>query len=68
MSRIHIIHNLETGEIIERPYTADEEKQADLDAAQMDQEKNLAAQRKIEKQQLLERLGMTDEEAKLLLS
>ena len=60
-------HNVETGEIIERDATADEierqkveaKKQADLDKAEADKATAKTA--------LLERLGITADEAALLL-
>ena len=60
-------HNVETGEIKERNATAAELAQAKIDAnATVDK---LAAEeaRAIAKAHLLERLGITEEEAKLLL-
>jgi len=62
------IHNIETGEIIEREYN-------DLEFAQWekDQENEVArqaakAQAKAKREALLERLGITEEEAQLLLA
>jgi hypothetical protein len=57
-------HNVETGEVIEREATEAELEQAEIDAA-------AAAERAEEieaKAALLERLGITEEEAKLLLA
>ena len=61
-------HNVETGEIIERDATAEELAQYELDA--QEREALLAeAQAKAEaKAALLERLGITEDEAKLLLA
>ena len=61
------IHNVETGEIIEREMNADELAQFELDnaAAQAKAEK-LAAQQAA-RQALLDKLGITADEAKLLL-
>lgn len=63
-----IIHNAETGEILERELTAEELKQykADQDKAKAD----AAAAKKLEdaKAALLAKLGITQEEANLLLS
>lgn len=59
------IHNVETGEIIEREMTADELTQWELHQAE-----SLAAEAKAEadKAALLAKLGITAEEANLLLS
>ena len=61
-------HNVETGEIIERNATAEELAQNELDA--QEREAQLAeVQAKAEaKAALLERLGITEDEAKLLLA
>jgi len=63
-----IEHNVETGEIVERQQTAAEIKQAEVDTkAQAD-----AAAEKIAKAQakqaVLDRLGITQAEAKLIIS
>jgi hypothetical protein len=63
-----IEHNAETGEIIERPQTAAEIKQAEIDTkaqADLAAEKIAKAQAK---QAVLDRLGLTPAEAKLLIS
>lgn len=61
------IHNVETGEIIERDMTAEELAQVQADAkAQAEREAQAQAQAAA-KAALLERLGITEEEAKLLL-
>lgn len=62
------IHNVTTGEIVEREMTKEELKQFELDQAAIADEiatKQAEAERK---SQLLERLGITPDEAKLLLS
>ena len=62
------IHNVTTGEIVEREMTKEELKQFELDQAAIADEiaaKQAEAERK---SQLLERLGITAEEAALLLS
>lgn len=62
------IHNIETGEIVERDFSEQELAQKEKD------EQNFAAKKLNDetkakaKQDLLARLGITDEEAKLLLS
>jgi hypothetical protein len=62
-----IEHNVETGEIVERPQTDAEIKQAEIDTQSL----VAVAAKKIEteqaKQALLARLGITAEEAQLLL-
>lgn len=62
------IHNVETGEIIEREMTKAEKDQAALDNAQMLARIEAEAQKATEKAALLAKLGITDDEAKLLLS
>ena len=65
---IKVIHNVETGEIIEREMNADElaQWQADQAAAQLAKEQEAEAVN--QKAALLDRLGITADEAKLLLS
>jgi AmiR/NasT family two-component response regulator len=61
-------HNVETGEIIERDATAEELAQYELDAQEL-VDRLAEAQAKAEaKAALLERLGITEDEAKLLLA
>lgn len=55
------IHNAETGEVIEREMNPDELVQWEIDKA-------TAEQTATAKAALLEKLGITEEEAKLLLS
>lgn len=66
------IIDCETGEVVERELTEDELTQQAIDEANSLAEKSAQiaeAQAKAEaKAQLLERLGMTEDEAKLLLS
>jgi len=60
-------HNVETGEIIERDATADELAQAKADVkAESDRVKALEAETTA-KQAILDRLGLTAEDAALLL-
>jgi hypothetical protein len=62
------IHNLETGDIIERDMT-DEEWELHLsERVKLDQRAQDDADRLARKQELLDRLGITEDEAKLLLS
>jgi hypothetical protein len=66
------IHDVATGEIVTRDYTADELAQYEADAAQ--NTKNKAAQAKAEKtaaakrQTILDRLGITNDELLAILS
>lgn len=65
---IKTIHNVETGEIIEREMTAaeiaqDKKDQKEFEALRAEREAKALA-----KAALLERLGITAEEAKLLLA
>jgi len=62
------IHDVETGEIVDREMTADEIKAHDADAAALKALENANAAKAISKAALLERLGITAEEAALLLS
>lgn len=58
-------HNLETNEITERPMTAEELAQAQADTqARAEAE----AAKEAARQALLDKLGITEDEAKLLLS
>jgi hypothetical protein len=61
------IVNCETGEEIIRDATADEIAQMELDKAEGAARKAEAEARAAEKQALLDRLGITADEAKLLL-
>ena len=62
------IHNVETGEIVEREMTADELAQWEADQAAAAAEAAAKAEAAAAKAALLEKLGITEEEAKLLLS
>jgi hypothetical protein len=63
-----VIHNVATGEIIEREMT--EQELAQIDLAKQDSELRLELAQKAaaKKAALLEKLGITEDEAKLLLS
>lgn len=62
------IHNVETGEVIEREMNAQELQQLKADQiAQAQREAELTAKAQA-KAALLDRLGITEEEAQLLLS
>ena len=62
------IHNVETGEIIVQPMTADEIAIVENDRLENEAMIAEKAQKAIDKAALLERLGITDREAALLLS
>ena len=62
------IHNVETGEIIEREMTAAEITQQAADAAATQANLQAEAIKAAEKAALLAKLGITEDEAKLLLS
>lgn len=62
------IHDVETGEVIEREMTADELKQHEKDKANAALAKEIEAAKAAEKTALLDKLGITEDEAKLLLS
>jgi hypothetical protein len=61
-------HNATTGEVTTRPMTPEELAQAELDKAQIAANKANEEAKAIAKAALLDRLNMTEEEAKLLLS
>ena len=61
------IHNAETGEIIEREMNAEELKQWNKDKANADAELAKIAKAETDKAALLVKLGITADEAKLLL-
>jgi hypothetical protein len=62
------IHNIETGEIIEREMNAQELAQMEIDKADQAAHEAVEAQKSAAKAALLTKLGITDDEAKLLLS
>jgi hypothetical protein len=62
------IHNVETGEIIERELTAEELAQFEADQAQIAAQQELESTKAAEKAALLAKLKITESEAKLLLS
>jgi len=61
-------HNIETGEIIERDATAAELAQMEIDAARMEAEEQARTNKEAAKAALLAKLGINEDEAKLLLS
>ena len=62
------IHNAETGEVIERDMTEDELAQWEADKAESAQRRAEAEAKAAQKAALLDRLGITQDEAKLLLA
>lgn len=62
------IHNIETDEVIEREMNAAELAQWEADKAKTEAEAQAKAEAETAKAALLEKLGITEEEAKLLLS
>lgn len=62
-----IEHNVETGEIIEREQTPEEKQQAEIDTAVAVAKAQTKAEIQAKRQALLDKLGITEEEARLLL-
>jgi len=62
------IHNAETGEVIEREMNAEELAQWEATKIESAAQAQQLAARRAEKTALLDRLGITEAEAKLLLS
>ena len=62
------IHNVETGEVIEREMNADELKQLAADKVMGDAFKATLAKTEADKAALLAKLGISPDEAKLLLA
>jgi hypothetical protein len=62
------IHNAETGEIVERELTAEELEQSSKDEISSQERQKALAALQNEKNALLVKLGITADEAKLLLS
>jgi predicted metal-dependent HD superfamily phosphohydrolase len=68
MTNLITIHNVETGEIAEREATASELAQFEADALTETARKEAEATKAAEKAALLAKLGISESEAKLLLS
>ena len=62
------IHNVETGEVIERDLNETELAQLAIDQERAQATKQAETQKAAEKDALLAKLGISDDEAKLLLS
>ena len=61
------IHNVTTNEVVERKMTAEELTQVAIDEANFQAQKETQAAKAHEKAALLAKLGITEEEARLLL-
>ena len=61
------IHNVETGEITSRPFNEDELAQLEIEKANAEARASAEATKAAQRQLLLNRLGITKEEAQLLL-
>ena len=61
------IHNSETGEIITREYNPDELKQLSIEEKAIKAEQAAIESKAAQRQALLTRLGITEEEARILL-
>jgi hypothetical protein len=68
MTLTKIIHNVETGEIVELELTEAEIAEAEVATAKAEADKIKKAEATAAKAALLEKLGITEDEAKLLLS
>ncbi|CAB4145475.1 hypothetical protein UFOVP480_13 [uncultured Caudovirales phage] len=62
------IHDISTDEIIDREMNASELAQLAIDKANLDAQTQAKAQAELDKAALLAKLGLTADEAKLLLS
>lgn len=67
MSELITEVNCESGEVVERPRTAEEQAEIDKVIAQSQKELADLAAKKAKREALLERLGITAEEASVLL-
>lgn len=61
------IHNVETGEIVVQPMTADEIAVVESDRLETEAIAKEKQAKAVLKQQVLEKLGITEDEARLLL-
>lgn len=62
------LHNVQTGEVVEREMTLEEIEQAKQDSLRLANQAALKAELEAAKSALLEKLGISEEEAQLLLS
>lgn len=65
---IYVEHNIKTGEIIKREMNAEQLIEWEANRAKAEAEAKAKAEAAAAKAALLEKLGITEEEAKLLLS
>lgn len=61
------VHNCETGEVVERPMNAEELAQWEKNKAHADNIKKIEADKTAKREALLQKLGITEDEARLLL-
>ena len=61
------IHNLETDEVIERAMNSEELAQYQIDQAKAQAKAQAEAEAQAKRQALLDKLGITEDEARLLL-
>jgi hypothetical protein len=62
-----VIYNVLTGETIERPYTAEEIAEVEKAIADAEVEAQNANEKETRRNAVLEKLGLTEQEARLLL-
>jgi hypothetical protein len=67
MTNLIKIHNLETGEEIEREMNAEEFAEFEANKADLIARQTAGAKKEADKTALLEKLGITEDEARLLL-
>ncbi len=68
MAHEEVIYDILTKETIIRPYTKEEIEETKLEQAKRDTEKIAAAENEAKKAALFSKLGITEDEARLLLS
>lgn len=68
MTNLITFHNVQTGEVVTREMNAEELAQWKIDKAEAETRQAIEAQKAAEKAALLSKLGITEDEAKLLLS
>lgn len=67
MTYFERIHNVETNEIVERPFTEEEIAEVEARKVEAEAKAQAEAEKAVAKQAVLDRLGLTAEEAALLL-
>ncbi len=67
MTEIRTIVNVETGEQIERPLTDSEKSEDAANVLKNEQLESIELSKKAQRQALLDKLGITEDEARLLL-